>query len=82
MTDRAAIRADMAGAILAALRCAAPFLVASLSVAGVATWLTGAGPVALALTVIGGGLIAWDVRHRRAGEASCETNTRNGSVTP
>lgn len=82
MTDRAAIWAGMAGAILAALCCGAPFLVASLSLAGVATWLTGTGPVALALTVIGVGLIAWVVRHRRAREASCETNTRNGSVKP
>lgn len=70
MTDRAAIWAGMAGAIFAALCCAAPLLVASLSLAGVATWLMGAGPVALALTVIGVGLIAWAIRHRGTREAS------------
>ncbi len=80
MTDRAAIWASIAGTILAAICCATPLLIASLSLTGLATWLTGAGPFALALTAIGVGLIAWAVHHRRAGTVSCEMKTLKEKV--
>ena len=65
MSDRALIRAGMAGAVLAVICCAAPLLAVSLSLAGLGAWLAGAGLVVLPLIVAGLALIAWAIHHRR-----------------
>lgn len=78
MNDRALIRAGTAGAVLAAICCAAPLLAVALPLAGLGAWLTGAGLVALPLMVACFGLIAWAIYRRRA-EANCgETKNRKG----
>lgn len=66
MNDRALIRAGTAGAVLAAICCAAPFFAVGLPLAGLGAWLAGAGLVMLPLMVAGLGLVAWGIRHRRA----------------
>jgi mercuric ion transport protein len=41
MSDRTAIRAGMAGAVLAAICCAVPLLAVGLPFAGLGAWLAG-----------------------------------------
>lgn len=65
MSDRALIRAGMAGAVLAVICCAAPLLAVSLPLAGLGAWLAGAGLVVLPLIVAGLAFIAWAIHHRR-----------------
>ena len=65
MSDRALIRAGMAGAVLAVICCAAPLLAVSLPLAGLGAWLAGAGLVVLPLIVAGLALIALAIHHRR-----------------
>lgn len=65
----------MAGAILAAICCAAPLLVAVLPLAGFAVWMAGAGLVVLPLLVAGLGVLAWALHHRRIKAAGRETKT-------
>lgn len=43
MSDRTAIRAGVAGAVLAAICCAAPLLAVGLPVPGLGSWLAGNG---------------------------------------
>ncbi len=81
MTDSTAIRAGMAGAILAAICCAVPLLAAGLPLAGLGGWLAGAGLVVFPPTVAGFGLVAWTI-HRRAKAASCKATTNNEGVKP
>lgn len=66
MNNHATIRAGLAGAVLAAICCAAPLLAVALPLASVGGWLTGTGLVVLPLTIAGLGLGAWGVHHRRA----------------
>ena len=47
MSDRALIRAGAAGAVLAAICCAALLIAVSLPLAGLGAWLAGAGLVVL-----------------------------------
>ncbi|MBP2236420.1 mercuric ion transport protein [Sinorhizobium kostiense] len=58
MTDRTAIRAGVAGAVLVAICCAAPLVALSLPLAGLGVWLAGAGLVVLPLMATGLGLVA------------------------
>lgn len=82
MSDRALIRAGMAGAVLAAICCAAPLLVVSLPLAGLGAWMAGAGLVVLPLMVACFGLIAWAIYRRRA-KADCgETKIHKEGVKP
>jgi mercuric ion transport protein len=81
MTDRTAIRAGLAGAVLAAICCAVPLLAKGLPLAGVGAWLAGTGPAVLLLTLAGLGLVAWAI-HRRAKAASCEATIHKEGVKP
>jgi mercuric ion transport protein len=82
LRDRALIAAGMAGAVLAAICCAAPLLAAVLPLAGLAAWIAGAGLVVLPLMVAGLGLLAWALHHRRAKVADRETKTHKEGVKP
>ncbi|MER9835170.1 mercury transport protein [Mesorhizobium sp. M0145] len=82
MSDRALVRAGVAGAILAAICCAAPLLAVGLPLAGLGAWLAGAGLVVLPLIGAGLGLVAWGVHHRRATVAGCETKIHKEGVKP
>jgi mercuric ion transport protein len=82
MNDRAAIRAGLAGAVLAAICCAAPLLAVALPLASLGAWLTGAGLVVLPLTIAGLGLGAWGAHHRRAKVACSNTKILNEGVKP
>ena len=73
MSDRALIRAGLAGAVLAAICCAAPLIAVGLPLAGLGAWLAGASLVMLPLTVVGLVLVAWAIHHRRATAAGYET---------
>jgi mercuric reductase len=75
LSDRALVATGVAGAILAAICCAAPLLVAVLPLTGLAAWMAGASLVVLPLVVAGLGLVAWGLHHRRAKAADCETKT-------
>lgn len=66
MNDRALIRAGTAGAVLAAICCAAPLLAVGLAMAGLGAWLAGAGLVVLPLMIAGVGPVAWGIHHDRA----------------
>ena len=82
MTDRATIRAGIAGAVFAAICCAAPLLAVSLPLAGLRAWLAGAGLVVLPLMVAGFGLVAWII-HRHHPKAACgETTIQQEGVKP
>ena len=82
MRDRALIHAGMAGAILAAICCAAPLLAGVLPLAGLGAWLAGAGLVMLPLVITCFGLVAWAIHHRRARPACSETKIHNEGVKP
>lgn len=82
MRDRAFIATGVAGAILAAICCAAPLLAAALPLAGLAAWMAGAGLIVLPLMVAGLGLLAWVLRHRRAKAAGCEMKIHKKDVKP
>lgn len=82
MNDRARIRAGTAGAVLAAICCATPFLAGVLPLAGLGAWLAGAGLVVLPLAIACLGLVAWAIHHRRA-KADCgDTKTHKEGVKP
>jgi len=70
VNDRALIRAGTAGAVLAAICCATPFLAGVLPLAGLGAWLAGAGLVVLPLVIAFFGLVAWGI-HRRRAKAGC-----------
>ncbi len=72
MTDPAATRAGVVGAILAAICCTASLVALGLPLAGLGAWLTGAGLVALFLMAAGIGVVAYGLHHRRAKAAACE----------
>ena len=82
MSDRAFIATGLAGAILAAICCAAPLLAAAFPLAGFAAWMAGTGLVVLPLVVAGLGLLAWALRHRRTRATGCETKTLKEGVKP
>jgi mercuric ion transport protein len=82
LSDRALIATGVAGAVLAAICCAAPLLAAVLPFAGFAAWMAGAGLVAIPLVVAGLGLLAWALHHRRAKAADRETKTHKEGVKP
>jgi len=82
MSDRALVRAGMAGAILAAICCAAPLLAVGLPLAGLGSCLAGAGLAVFPLMVVGLGLFAWGIHHRRERIASCETKIHKEGVKP
>jgi len=82
MRDRALIHAGTAGAILAAICCAAPLLSVGTPLAGLGAWLTDAGLMVLPLIIAGLGLVAWGVHHRRAKVACSNTKIQNESVKP
>lgn len=64
MNDRAPIRAGTAGAVLAAICCAAPFFAVGLPLAGLgASW---PARVVLPSMIAGVGLVAWGIHHGRA----------------
>ena len=82
MNDRALIRAGTAGAVLAAICCATPFLAGVLPLAGLGAWLAGAGLVVLPLVIVCFGLVAWGI-HRRPAKAECgETKIHEEGVKP
>ena len=76
MRDRALIHAGTAGAILAAICCAAPLLSVGIPLAGLGAWLTDPGLMVLPLIIAGLGLVAWGVHHRRAKVACYNTRFR------
>lgn len=82
MSDGALIRAGVAGAILAAICCAALLLAVGLPLAALGAWLAGTGLVVLPLIVSGLGLVAWGVHHRRAKGAGWETKIHREGVKP
>ena len=82
LSDRAFIATGVAGAVLAAICCAAPALVAVVPLTGFAAWMAGAGLVVLPLMVAGFGLLAWALHHRRTKAAGCETKTHREGVKP
>lgn len=82
MSDRALVRAGIAGAILAAICCAAPLLAVSLPLAGLGSWLAGAGLVVFLPMVVGLGLVAWGIHHRRERAANCATKIHKEGVKP
>lgn len=82
MTDPALVRAGTIGAVLAAICCAAPLVALSLPLAGVGAGLAGAGLVVLPLMVVGLGLLAWGLHHRRARAAACKTNIHKEGMKP
>ena len=82
MSDRTAIRAGMAGAVLAAICCAAPFLALGLPFAGLGSSLASTGLVVLPLMIASFGLIAWIFHRRHAKAARCETTIHNKGVKP
>ena len=82
MNDRALIRAGTAGAVLAAICCATPFLAGVLPLAGLGAWLAGAGPVVLPLMVACIALVAWAFHRRRAKADRSETKIHNEGVKP
>jgi mercuric ion transport protein len=72
----------MAGAVLAAICCAAPLLAVSLPLAGLGGWLAGADLMMVLLMVAGFGLVAWII-HRRHAKAACgEMTTQKQGVKP
>ena len=75
LSDRALIATGVAGAILAAICCAAPLLVAVLPLAGFAIWIASAGLLVLPLVIAGRGLLAWALHHRQAKASGGETKT-------
>lgn len=82
MNDRALIRAGTAGAVLAAICCATPFLAGVLPLAGLGTWLAGAGLVVLPLMIACFGLVASGI-HRGRAKANCgDAKIHNESVKP
>ncbi|TXL72402.1 mercury transport protein [Vineibacter terrae] len=82
MSDRALVRAGMAGAILAAICCVAPLLAVGLPLAGLGSWLIGADLVVLPLMIAGLGLVVWSMHHRRARAASANMKVPNERVKP
>lgn len=82
MSDRMAIRAGMAGAVLAAICCAAPLLAVGLSFAGLVAWRAGNGLVVLPLMIAGFVLIAWIFHRRQAKAARCETMIHKEGMKP
>jgi len=82
MDDRALIGFGTAGAILAAICCAAPLLVVGLPLAGLGAWLAGAGLVMLPLMLAALALIAWGIHHRRATAAARESRVHKEGVKP
>jgi mercuric ion transport protein len=79
MNDRALVRTGVAGAIIAAICCAAPLVALSLPLAGLGAWLAGTGLVVLPLMVMGLGLVAWGLHHRRARATGYETIHKEGA---
>jgi len=65
VNDRALIRAGTAGAVLAAICCATPFLAGVLPLAGLGAWLAGACLVVLPLVIACFGLVEWAIHRRR-----------------
>jgi len=63
------VRAGTAGAVLAAICCATPFLPGVLPLAGLGEWLAGAGLV-LPLVIACFGLVAWAIHRSRARPAA------------
>lgn len=82
MNDRALIRAGTAGAVLAAICCATPFLAGVLPLAGLGAWLAGAGLVVLPLLIACFGLHAWGIYRRRARAECAETKIHKEGVKP
>ena len=82
MSDRALVRAGVAGAILAAICCAGPLLALGLPLAGLGAWLAGAGLVVLPLMIASLGLVAWGIHHHRAKAASREKKIHNEGMKP
>jgi len=82
VNDRALIRAGTAGAVLAAICCATPFLAGVLPLAGLGAWLAGGGLALLPLVIACFGLLAWGI-HRRRAKADCgETKIHKEGVKP
>lgn len=73
MNDRTLIGAGAAGAILAAICCATPFIAGVLPLAGLGAWLAGTGLVVLPLVIACFGHVAWAIHRRRARPACGET---------
>jgi mercuric ion transport protein len=82
MNDRTLTRVGVAGAILAAICCAAPLLVVGLPLASFGAWLAGAGLVMLPLILAAFALIAWGIHHRRATAAARESKVYKEGVKP
>lgn len=82
MTDRAVARVGIAGAVVAAICCAALLLAVSLPLAGLGAWLAGAGLVVLPPMVAGFGLVAWIFHSRHAKAARGEKTIQRESVRP
>jgi mercuric ion transport protein len=69
MNDRALIT-GAAGAVVAAICCATPFLAVIPPLVGLSAWLAGAALVLLPLLAASLALMAWDL-HRRRVKAAC-----------
>ncbi|MDA8232192.1 MAG: mercury transport protein [Magnetospirillum sp.] len=82
MNDRALVHAGAVGVVLAAICCAAPLLAVGLPLASLGAWLAGAGLVVLPVIVMGVGVVAWSIHHRRAKAAGCETKTHKEGAKP
>jgi len=82
VNDCVLIRASTAGAVLAAICCATPFLAGVLPLAGLGAWLAGAGLVVLPLVIACFGLVAWGIHRRRARADCAETKIHKEGVKP
>ena len=76
MPDRALIAAGLAGAIAAAVCCAAPMLAAALGTAGLMAWLANAAYAVIPALLMCLGLVAYR-RNRRRAMTDCRTSTPN-----
>ncbi|WP_230646740.1 mercury transport protein [Bradyrhizobium sp. Leaf401] len=82
MSDRALIRAGLAGAVLAGICSSAPLIAVSLPLAGLGAWLAGTSLVMLPLLVASLGLVAWAIHRRRPKAADRETKIHKEGVKP
>ena len=76
MKDRALITAGAAGAVLAAICCAAPLLAVVLGAFGLTAWLAKAAYAVIPALLVCAGLVVYRLNPRRT-MTGCRTSTPN-----
>ena len=76
MKDRALITAGAAGAVLAAICCAAPLLAVVLGAFGLTAWLAKAAYAVIPALLVCAGLVVYRLNRRRT-MTGCRTSTPN-----